>query len=163
MKNPISICIFALILALGTAQAASAHCDTMDGPVVKDAFAAFQKNNVNYILKWVKADDEDEIKSVFIQAMRVRPLNNSAKELAEKYLIENLVRLHRAGEGVPYEGVKPSGRPIDKAILAADRSIERGNIGHLVFIITIILSGIFLIAAAVFAMLYFRTKKKTAL
>ena len=27
-----------------------AHCDTMDGPVIKDAKIAIEKNNVNYVL-----------------------------------------------------------------------------------------------------------------
>jgi hypothetical protein len=217
--------IIALISMLATAQTLSAHCDTMDGPVVKDAHMAFQKNNVNYILKWVKPDDEDEIRSIFHQAMRIRPLNNSAKELAEKFLIENLVRLHRAGEGVPYEGVKPSGSPISEMILAADKSIEIGNMsplktlvaperftklnelfnkvmssrnydvnevkagreyveayvqffhfaegeeeshgshhgantGHLVYGIPMVLSVVFFIMSAVFAVLYYRMRKK---
>jgi len=47
--------------------------------------------------------------------------------LADKYFFETLVRLHRSGEGVPFTGVKPSGTPIDEKILAADKSIETGD------------------------------------
>jgi hypothetical protein len=43
-------------------QIISAHCDTMDGPVVKDAKKAIETNNVNYVLKWVRVEDEKEIK-----------------------------------------------------------------------------------------------------
>ena len=32
---------------------ASAHCDTMDGPVIGDAQRALNENNINYITKWV--------------------------------------------------------------------------------------------------------------
>ncbi len=125
------IAIIALALALGSAQTARAHCDTMDGPVVKDTYKALQENNVNHILKWIRADEEGEIKAIFLQAAKVRQLGNEAKQLAEKYLIENLIRVHRAGEGVPYDGVKPSGTPVDKAVLAADEAIEKGSISPL--------------------------------
>lgn len=108
-----------------------AHCDTMDGPVVKDAIKAIEQNNVNYVLKWVPADKETEIQRAFNQVMKVRPLSADAKDLAEKYFFETLVRIHRAGEGVPYTGLQPSGTPVDEKILLADQSIESGNLSAL--------------------------------
>jgi len=60
--------------------------------------------------------------------MKVRILSPDAMVLADKYFFETLVRLHRSGEGVPFTGVKPSGTPIDEKILAADKSIETGNL-----------------------------------
>lgn len=117
----ISILIFSTGVTL-------AHCDTMDGPVVKDAKTAIGKNNVNYILKWVKPADEAELKNAFTLAMKVRKLGPDATDLADRYLFETLVRLHRSGEGMAFTGVKPSGTPIDEKILAADRSIEKGNL-----------------------------------
>jgi hypothetical protein len=63
--------------------------------------------------------------------MKVRGLSPDAKELAEKYFFETLVRIHRNGEGVPYTGIKPSGTPIDEKLLAADKSIEAGNLSPL--------------------------------
>ncbi len=106
-----------------------AHCDTMDGPVVADAKTAFEKNNVNYVLKWVKSEYENEITNTFQQVIKVRALNSDAKELAEKYFYDLLVRLHRSGEGVPFTGVKPTGTPVDEKIKAADLSVEKGDFG----------------------------------
>ena len=63
--------------------------------------------------------------------MKVKGLNPEAKELSEKYFFDTLVRIHRAGEGVPFAGVKPSGTPIDEKVLAADKSIEIDNLSPL--------------------------------
>jgi hypothetical protein len=108
-----------------------AHCDTMDGPVVNDARKALEQNNVNYILKWVSQENENEVRDAFNLAIKVRKLNGDAKELADKYFFETVVRLHRAGEGMSYTGIKPSGTPVDEKILAADKSIEVNNLSPL--------------------------------
>ena len=108
-----------------------AHCDTKDGPVVVDARKAIEKNNVNYILKWVQAANEKEIIEAFKLTMKVRAVSPEAKELSDNYFFETLVRVHISGEGVPYTGIKPSGTPIDEKILAADKSIELGNLSPL--------------------------------
>lgn len=121
--------IFVVIIALPIT--ASAHCDTLDGPVVTDARKAIEKNNINYILKWVTPEGEQELSQVFELAVKVRGLSAESAELADRYLFDNLVRIHRAGEGVPFTGVKPSGTPVDEKIEAADRSIETGNISLL--------------------------------
>ena len=124
--------LFVLLLLIFSTNLSFAHCDTMDGPVIKDARNAIEQNNVNYVLKWVKLEYEAEIKEVFNLAMKVRKLSPEAKILAEKYFFETLVRLHRSGEGVPFAGLKPSGTPVDDKILAADKSIESGSISPLV-------------------------------
>lgn len=108
-----------------------AHCDTMDGPLVKDAKTAIDKNNVNYVLKWVMPGNETELKEAYILAMKVRTLGQDARDLADKYFFETVVRLHRSGEGVPFTGVKPSGTPVDEKILAADKSLETGSLSPL--------------------------------
>lgn len=123
------IMIFAIIIALPIM--ASAHCDTMDGPTVADGKKAIEANNVNYVLKWVKPESEKEITQIFELSMKVRELSPEAKELADRYFFENLVRIHRAGEGAPFTGLKPSGTPIDEKVLAADKSIEIGNLSPL--------------------------------
>jgi len=105
-----------------------AHCDTMDGPLIADARKAMAQNNVNYALKWVSASNESEIRDAFSLVMKVKGLSHEAKELSEKYFFDTLVRIHRAGEGVPFTGVKPSGTLIDKKVLAADKSIETGDL-----------------------------------
>lgn len=125
----IFLTLFSLIFFLS--QVTFAHCDTMDGPVVADARKAIEQNNVSYVLKWVRPENEAEIKEAFNLIMKVRVLSPDAKELSDKYFFETLVRIHRMGEGVPFTGVKPTGTPIDEKILAADKSIELGNISPL--------------------------------
>jgi len=123
--------IFITLLLMASTNVSFAHCDTMDGPLIKDAKIAFSENNVNYVLKWVQPENETEIKEAFSLAMKVRKSGADAQLLADKYFFETVVRLHRSGEGVPFTGVKPSGTPIDERILAADKSIEKGNLSPL--------------------------------
>ncbi|HZW38792.1 MAG TPA: DUF6448 family protein [Ignavibacteriaceae bacterium] len=109
----------------------SAHCDGIDGPVVKAAKKALEENNINYALIWVKKEHEDAIKKSFENTLKVRVLSPDAKELADMYFFETLVRLHRQGEGEMYAGLKPSGTDIGKAIPAADEAIENNDIHKL--------------------------------
>jgi hypothetical protein len=113
---------------------AYAHCDTMDGPVVNTARAALDKGDVTPVLKWVKKEDEDEIKKAFKKTLKVRKESPDAKELADMYFFETLVRIHRAGEGAPYTGLKPAGE-VEPAIAEADKALETGSIDHLVTIL----------------------------
>ena len=104
------------------------HCDGIDGSVVKAAQQALAKGDVNPILIWVRANDEAEIRRVFAKTLAVRKLNPEARELADLYFFETLVRIHRAGEGAPYTGLKPAGRDLGPAIPAADKAIETGAV-----------------------------------
>ena len=130
-SKTIKIFIAALTIVLALPTLASAHCDTMDGPTVGDAKKAIENNNVNYVLKWVTPENEQEISQIFEQTMKVRKQSAEAQEVADKYLFENLVRIHREGEGAPFTGLKPSGTPVDELVLAADKSIEVGNLSPL--------------------------------
>lgn len=116
------------LLALAFAQVgASAHCDGMDGPVVKAAQKALRTGNVNLVLIWVAKGDEAEVREAFRKTADVRRLSPQARELADRYFFETLVRLHRAGEGEPFTGLKPAGRDLGPVIPAADRAIETGS------------------------------------
>jgi hypothetical protein len=112
------------------------HCDGMDGPVVKAAQQALAKGDINLVLIWAQADAEAEIRKVFAKTLAVRKLNSEARELADLYFFETLVRIHRAGEGASYTGLKPAGRDLGPAIPAADKAIETGAIEPLVQLIT---------------------------
>ena len=112
------------------------HCDGMDGPVVQAAQRAIAKGDVNLVLIWVQANAEAEIRKVFAKTLAVRKLNPEARELADLYFFETLVRIHRAGEGAPYTGLKPAGRDLGPAIPAADKAIETGSVDRLVTLIT---------------------------
>jgi len=84
---------------------ASAHCDTLDGPVVTEGKTALEKGDVTPVLKWVKKEYESEIRTAFEKTLVVRSKGLEASELADMYFFETLVRLHRAGEGAPYTGL----------------------------------------------------------
>jgi len=114
-----------------TANLARAHCDGMDGPVVKAAEKALVEGNVNLVLIWVPAADEDAIKTAFQKTLAVRKLSPEARELADLYFFETLVRIHRAGEGAPYTGLKPAGRDLGPIIPAADKAIAEGSVDAL--------------------------------
>jgi hypothetical protein len=100
------------------------HCDGMDGPVVKAAERALETGNVQLALAWVHKDGEAQVTAAFEKTTAVRKLSVQAKELADRYFFETLVRVHRAGEGEPYSGLKPAGRDLGPAIPAADKAIE---------------------------------------
>jgi hypothetical protein len=120
---------FALLaIAFLTPTAVLAHCDGMDGPVVKAAQRALAKGNVNLVLIWVQLDGETAIKTTFQKTLAVRKLGPEAKELADMNFFDTLVRIHRAGEGAPYTGLKPAGRNLGPVIPAADKAIVDGKL-----------------------------------
>lgn len=127
-KKVVGAFVMALAMIAIVPTMASAHCDTMDGPVISDAQKAIEEDNLNYVLKWVFPEDEAEIKEAFELAKKVRTSSPEAQELADQYFFQNLVRIHRAGEGAPYTGVKPLGTPVEEAVAAADKSIELENL-----------------------------------
>lgn len=108
----------------------NAHCDTLDGPVVMTAKSALEKGNVTPVLKWVKKEDENEIRELFKKTLVVRKQGKEAQELADMYFFETLVRIHRAGEGAPYTGLKAE--PVEPIIAEADKALESGKADNLV-------------------------------
>jgi len=116
-------------------RTAEAHCDTLDGPVVIDAKEALEKGDVTPVLKWVNEGHENEIRTAFAKTLTVRSKGQEAKELADMYFFETLVRIHRAGEGAPYDGLKPAGMDFGPAIEEADKALENGSADHLVQLI----------------------------
>ena len=123
--------IFWLSLAL-LPITTSAHCDTMDGPVIADAHTAISAKDITPVLKWVSATNEAEIRTLFEKTLAVRELNESAREMADQLFFETLVRVHRAGEGEPFTGVKPEGTAVDPVIGLVDRALSGGSIDDLI-------------------------------
>jgi hypothetical protein len=113
-----------------------AHCDSLDGPVVKAAQRALETRNLSQVLIWVQADDEPEIRAAFEQTLIVGALSPQAKDLAHRYFFETVVRVHRAGEGASYTGLKPAGRDLGPAIPAADKALDEGSLGPVVTLLT---------------------------
>ncbi len=122
--------ILAAILFLSHAGNVFAHCDTMNGPIIPEAKAALEKGDVTPILKWVKADDEAEIKAAFAKAVAVREKGPEAQELADHYFLETLIRIHRAGEGAPYTGLKDE--PVEPIVAMADKSLAEGSADEMI-------------------------------
>jgi hypothetical protein len=116
----------ALLLAL--AGGTRAHCDGLDGPVVAAARRALDSGDPDLVLVWVQPADEAQIRAALKQAATVRKLGGEAKQLAETWFFETLVRIHRAGEGAPYTGLKPAGRDLGAAIPAADKALQSGDV-----------------------------------
>lgn len=107
-----------------------AHCDTLDGPVVEAARKALEQRDVTPVLKWVKKENETEIKAAFQKTLAVRVKGPEAKELADTYFFETLIRVHRAGEGAPYNGLKPAGT-VEPVVAASDQALVTGKIDPL--------------------------------
>ncbi len=133
MMTVMSIAVVALFLI---PTASFAHCDGLDGPVVAAARKALETGNVKLVLVWVKEGDEREIRTAFERALAVRRLNLAARDLADRYFFETLVRIHRAGEGAPFTGLKPAGRDLGPAIPAGDNALAKGSAADLAALLT---------------------------
>jgi hypothetical protein len=106
-----------------------AHCDTLQGPVVIEAKAALAKGEVTPLLKWIPPAAEAELKAAFTRAVAVRRLGPEAQHLADHYFLETLVRLHRAGEGAPYDGLKDL--PVEPVVALAEQALTAGRADEL--------------------------------
>lgn len=113
---------------------ASAHCDTISGPVIADARAALEKGDVTPVLKWIKASDEAEVRAAFQKTLQVRSQGETAREVADRYFFETLVRVHRAGEGAPFTGLKNEAP--EPVLVLADKALASGSGEELVKQIT---------------------------
>ena len=124
----VTLAIFMVFFLM--ADKANAHCDTLNGPVVAGARKALASGDVTPLLKWVADDDEQMIRTAFQKTLEVRKLGTQARDLADMYFFETLVRIHRTGEGAPYTGLKP-GTNIDPAVALADKALESGSVDKL--------------------------------
>jgi len=125
----------AVAAALAFPATALAHCDTLDGPVVAAARLALQRGDLQPVLKWVKPEAEEELRAAFQRTVAVRTSGGQARELADLYFFETLVRLHRAGEGAPYTGLKPAGTT-SKPIAMADTALAQGEVDQFARLLT---------------------------
>ncbi len=112
------------------------HCDSMDGPVVKAAAKALEAENVDLMLPFVHEDGEEEVRTVFAKVLRVRKGVPEAREVADRYFFETVVRVHRAGEGAPFTGLKPAGLSEGPVIPVAEEAIESESADELIRLLT---------------------------
>ena len=98
----IALIVFVIFGIFFSTRTVSAHCDTLDGPVVNAARKAMKTDNVNDILIWVKPENDDEIRRALKRAKSKKRVakTKKVKDKAEMELFEILVRIHREGEEV---------------------------------------------------------------
>lgn len=108
------------------------HCDSLDGPVVTAARKALDASDVDLILPFVHADGAAEVRDAFDRAVKARALGLEAEEVADRWFFETAVRVHRAGEGASYTGLKPAGLDVGPVIPAAERALESGSPDELI-------------------------------
>lgn len=104
-----------------------AHCDTMNGPVIQDARRALETGDAELVLKWVQPADENQLHTLFEKTLRTRTRGGEVQELVDQHFFETLVRVHRAGEGAPYTGLKPADTPVEPGIEAAEQALTEGS------------------------------------
>lgn len=107
--------ILTSLLLLVVAAPALAHCDTEDGPVILAGREALATSQPELALVWVQPAGEAETRAAFERAL-VDPA-------ARQAFLETLVRVHRQGEGEPYEGLKPADTPVPAPVEALDRAL----------------------------------------
>lgn len=125
--------MFAIIAAglLFGVQSAQAHCDSLDGPVAKAVQKALDDGNLNPVLAYAPAAAEEEIRVAFEKSRKVRGLGTEARTLADQAFMETVIRLHRAGEGATFTGLKPAGLDYGPVIPAAEHAVETGDLAKL--------------------------------
>lgn len=124
--------ISALAVVFVTQRDAAAHCDTLDGPVILDARKAIEARDITPVLKWVKPKDEKAVCAAFQKVIAAEAKNS---ESAEHKFFSTLVKIHRAGEGAPFTGLKPAGA-VEPAVAEADKALVSGSADTLVKLIT---------------------------
>jgi hypothetical protein len=120
-------------LVLCLSSQALAHCDTLDGPVIQDARKALSAKDVTPVLKWVSPHDEQAVKKSFAEVLAVVGTKNA--DAKQQKLFEDLVRIHRAGEGAPFTGLKPA-EAVEPAVAEADKALISGSSATLVKLMT---------------------------
>lgn len=76
----------------------SAHCDTLDGPVVSAAKKSIETKNPDHFLIWVRENDESKALSEFNATLSSRVKNPDKANEIDTAFFETLVRIHREGE-----------------------------------------------------------------
>jgi hypothetical protein len=104
----------------------------MDGPVVFAARRALDSADVDEVLPYVHSEGETEVREAFDRALKARALGGEARDVADRWFFETAVRVHRAGEGAPFTGLKPAGLDVGPVIPAAERALETGSAEELV-------------------------------
>lgn len=130
-KSRMLIAAIAVAGLMLSAPKAQAHCDALDGPVAKAVQRALQTGNVNPVLAYAPAAAEQEIQAAFQKSRKIRDISADVRALADQAFMETVIRLHRAGEGAAYTGLKPAGGDYGPVIPAAEHAVETGDLSKL--------------------------------
>lgn len=125
LKNLIIMAFIAVAMILSPLPA-SAHCDSYDGPLIRDALIAIETGKVAPVLKWIDEKHEQEIITLFDKTVSLKGGDKETYAIVEKHFLETLVRLHREGEGAPFTGLKPAGS-VTTIIAMADQAVASGK------------------------------------
>jgi hypothetical protein len=77
-------------------RAARAHCDTLDGPVVKDARAALETGSVEPLAKLLTAEVEKGLRHRFAEAAEAREHAAESVERGRQYVAAYVQLMHYA-------------------------------------------------------------------
>lgn len=112
------------------------HCDSLDGPVVQAARSALEKGRLELVLPYVPESSEQEVERAFASATAARVHGADARDVADRWFFETVVRVHRAGEGAPYTGLKPAGLGHGPVVPVVERAIAAGHCEELLALLT---------------------------
>jgi len=100
--------------------------------VVGAAREALEAGDVAIVLPFVPEDGEAEVRAAFTSVMPVRAIDDKARAVADRLFFETVVRVHRAGEGAPYTGLRPAGTPVSPVIPIAEDAVATGSAERLI-------------------------------
>jgi hypothetical protein len=103
------------------------HCDSLDGPVVRAARRALGEEDVTLVLPFVPKTGEKDVTELFHKVLHARKADPVSREVADEHFFDTVVRLHRAGEGAPFTGLKPAGLDVGPVIPVAEHAAESGE------------------------------------
>ena len=92
------------------------------------AARALQTGNVDLVLPYVHPDGEAEVREAFARVLPLRAGGDGTGELADRWFYETVVRVHRAGEGAPYTGLKPAGLDPGPVLPLAEQAVATGQV-----------------------------------
>lgn len=85
---------------------------------------------------FVPEEGEPEVTGAFEKVIKARAQGPEAGEVADRHFFETVVRIHRAGEGAPFTGLKPAGLGHGPVVPVAEKAIEEGSPEDLVMLLT---------------------------
>ena len=124
MKKQMIFVVLIISLAVPTAFG---HCDWINGPVVADARTALAKGDVTLVLRWVAPASEPEIRRAFERTLAARSSGDNARDVADQWFFETVVRLHRASEGEPFTGLEGIDYTPNFAVQLGDTAINSNS------------------------------------